>query len=169
MKKLTALVLLLSLASCTTLTTLEKHKIAELEAQGVRVPHEEMKNPGVAGGLNVLPGFGNFYLAIGTNESEQWAYGFINLLLWPISIVWGLPEAAIDADNINKRNTVYYYTYGVGKDTLRNNAVSAPPQPAPAMPVSATTTPINMAPAVTPAPMPAISPSPAPQPSPAQQ
>ncbi len=160
--------MLLSLSSCTTLTTLEKHKIAELEAQGVKVPHEELKSPGVAGSLNVLPGFGNFYLAIGTNESEQWAYGFINLLMWPISIAWGSPEAAIDADNINKRNTVYYYTYGAGKDTLRNNAVSAPP-PAPVAPVSVTTTPINTAPADAPAPIPAVAPSPASQPMPAQQ
>jgi len=122
------------LASCTSLSTLEKTKLAELEAKGIRVPHEEVKNPGAAGALNFLPGFGNFYLAIGTNESEHWAYGFLNLLFWPISIVWSVPEAAIDATTINKRNTVYYYSYGPGVQELQR--ASAPQAPAPVVPAS---------------------------------
>ena len=67
-----------------------------------------------------MPGFGNFYLAIGTNEGDQWLYGTLNLLLWPVSVVWGIPEAAIDAGNINKRNTAYYYTYGAGAKELKD-------------------------------------------------
>lgn len=116
MLKKTLVLFLISvfLVSCTSLSSLERHKIAELESKGIRVPHEEVKNPGAAGALNILPGFGNFYLAVGTNESDQWLFGFLNLLLWPISIVWGVPEAAIDASTINKRNSVYYYTYGPG-------------------------------------------------------
>ena len=57
------------------------------------------KDPVLAGVLNILPGFGNFYLAYGTQQSGQWGIGLFNLLLWPISPIWGIPEAAIDAGN----------------------------------------------------------------------
>ncbi len=130
--------MMISLFSCTTLNTMEKSKIAELESKGIKVPHEELKSPGAAGALNILPGFGNFYLAIGTDESEHWLYGFLNLLLWPASVVWGIPEAAIDAQNINKRNTVYYYTFGAGSKDIGNiPAVSMPSvSPAPSVPTT---------------------------------
>ena len=39
------------------------------------------------------------------------AAGALNLLTWPLSVIWSAPEAAIDADNINKREKLYYYTY----------------------------------------------------------
>ncbi|MBI5644414.1 MAG: hypothetical protein HY954_13195 [Deltaproteobacteria bacterium] len=132
MKKIALVCLSFAMISCTTLTSTEKHRIAELESQGVRVPHEEIKSPGLAGALNILPGVGNFYLAIGTNESEHWLYGFLNLLAWPTSIAWGVPEAAIDASTINKRETVYFYTYGPGKEALNKKAtVSSVPVSAP--------------------------------------
>ncbi|MDX9788912.1 MAG: hypothetical protein RBT11_19205 [Desulfobacterales bacterium] len=72
-----------------------------------------VKHPAAAGVLNILPGFGNFYLASGTDESSQWLYGFLNLLSWPVSVVWGIPEAAIDANTINKKETVNYYTFDI--------------------------------------------------------
>lgn len=84
----------------------------------MRVPHETVKQPALAGALNILPGFGNFYLAVGTEEQEHWLYGFLNLLTWPLSIVWAVPEAAIDASAINERETIYYYTFGPGKDQV---------------------------------------------------
>jgi len=83
----------------------------ELESYGISPTQEKVKHPGVAGALNVLPGFGNFYLAAGTEESEQWLYGFVNLFVWPWSVIWGVPEGVIDAININKRETNYYYTF----------------------------------------------------------
>lgn len=124
-KKIALVCLSFAMVSCTTLTSTEKHRIAELESQGVMVPHEEIKNPGLAGALNVLPGVGNFYLAVGTNESEHWLYGFLNLLAWPTSIAWGVPEAIIDASTINKRETVFYYSYGPGKDQLNKKATAS--------------------------------------------
>ena len=33
------------------------------------------------------------------------------MLTWPISILWGVPEGAIDANKINERELVYYYIY----------------------------------------------------------
>ena len=119
MKKTLLLILLaLSLSACTTLHPFEKSKLAEIEYKGIIVPHERVKTPFTAGALNILPGFGNFYLAWGTSETEQWLYGFTNLLLWPYSIAWGVPEAYIDAGTINKRNTIYYYTFGPGAREL---------------------------------------------------
>lgn len=114
-KKIVSLIILciviIHSAGCTTLSLTEKHRLNELKVCGIPEDEQSVKHPGLAGALNILPGFGNFYLAIGTNESDHWVYGFLNLLTWPISIIWGVPEAAIDANNINKRYTVYYYTY----------------------------------------------------------
>ena len=103
-------VMLSSATACTTLSHSEETQLRELKSYGIRQT-EETKSPGLAGALNVLPGFGNFYLAAGTDESSHWLYGFLNLLTWPVSVLWGIPEAAIDAGNINKREMVYYYTY----------------------------------------------------------
>ncbi|MEG2414368.1 MAG: hypothetical protein RSB74_00395, partial [Kiritimatiellia bacterium] len=58
------------------------------------------------------PGIGNFYLASGEGgESKQALYGIFNFISWPISWFWAIPEAAIDADNINQREMIYYYFY----------------------------------------------------------
>lgn len=98
-----------------------------LKAQGVTVdkPIGNYEKPASVGGaalLNILPGGGNFYLAAGNGaDSSHWLYGFLNLLMWPISVVWGIPEAAIDADTINKREMLYYYTYDkYGKEELKS-------------------------------------------------
>jgi hypothetical protein len=100
----------LACTACTTLSRSEESELRELQSYGLR-PSEETKSPALAGTLNVLPGFGNFYLAIGTDESSHWLYGFLNLLVWPASVLWGVPEAVIDANNINKKEMVDYYTF----------------------------------------------------------
>lgn len=111
------LICMVVLSGCTTLTRHEQNQLRELQAQGVTVDrpvgtYEKPASAVAAGALNLLPGFGNFYLGIGNAaESSHVLYGVINLLLWPTSILWGVPEAVIDADNINKREMLYYYTY----------------------------------------------------------
>ena len=82
---------------------------------------ERPASPAGAGALNLLPGFGNFYLASGNGgDGGHYLYGFLNLLTWPISVVWGIPEAAIDAETINERELVYYYTFDEsGKEALK--------------------------------------------------
>ena len=98
-------------ASCVSISRSDEQTLRELNSYGIRSTEIQKKNPGAAGALNILPGFGNFYLAYDTDESSQWAFGFLNLLVWPLSIIWSVPEAAIDATTINKKETVYYYTY----------------------------------------------------------
>ena len=41
----------------------------------------------------------------------QFIYGAFNIFMWPWSVVWGVPEAAIDATTINKRELIYHYKY----------------------------------------------------------
>ncbi|MDD3669277.1 MAG: hypothetical protein PHX68_03270 [Alphaproteobacteria bacterium] len=118
MQKYIALTALaLGLSACTTLTRQEEVGLQQLKRQGVTIDKpvgswEKPANPLTAGLLNLLPGIGNFYLAAGNaGESPHYIYGFANLLLWPYSILWGIPEAAVDAQAINKRDLLYYYQY----------------------------------------------------------
>ena len=106
--------------------------LSELRSYGISDTEIRRKSPPTAAALNLLPGGGNFYLAVGTTESDQWVYGFLNLLTWPISIIWGIPEAAIDANTINKKETIYYYTYDrIGKKEFEKIKRDLEPAPAP--------------------------------------
>lgn len=117
MKKFLLLFLVMFMCGCTHLTAAERQQKMELKARGITVDHprdnwEKPANGGAAGALNLLPGFGNFYLAAGNGgDSSHWLYGTLNLLCWPISILWGVPEAAIDANVINERELIYHYYY----------------------------------------------------------
>ncbi|MDR0423420.1 MAG: hypothetical protein LBH46_02410 [Rickettsiales bacterium] len=74
---------------------------------------EKPKSPAVAGVLNLLPGIGNFYLC--GYESDHCLYGALNLLSWPLSIAWAVPDGAISAININKRDLLYFYEHETNK------------------------------------------------------
>jgi hypothetical protein len=118
--KLLCLVMLMA-TSCTHLTNQEKNQWRELQNLGVRDNEDPVASPGAAGALNILPGFGNFYLASGNGgDSSHWIYGALNLVTWPFSIIWGVPEAAIDASTINKRELIYHYHFdSSGKEQLK--------------------------------------------------
>lgn len=127
MQKTLLLAASLLLASCTSLTHQERNTLRSLQAQGITVDKpvgnwEAPASPAGAGALNLLPGFGNFYLASGNaGDSGQYLYGFLNLLTWPVSVLWGIPEAAIDAGTINERELIYFYTFDEsGKIALQN-------------------------------------------------
>lgn len=118
------------LCACTSLTRQEEIQLQHLKAQGVTVDkpvgnYEKPASVAGAAALNILPGFGNFYLGSGNAaEPAHWLYGLLNLLTWPISIVWAIPEAGIDANSINKREMLYYYTYDkYGKKELEEAGV----------------------------------------------
>ncbi len=131
MRKLYLLLLAAILTACTTLTKQEQDTLHILQANGITVDKpignfERPANPAGAAALNLLPGGGDFYLASGNaGDSSYWLYGFLNLLTWPISIIWGVPEAAIDAGTINKRELVYYYQFNpMGKKELAKANIS---------------------------------------------
>ena len=127
MKKIVLFSLLIFyLSACTSLSYSERTTLRSLESKGISVdkPKGNWKrpaNPAGAAMLNLLPGIGNFYLASGNGgDSSHYLYGFGNLVTWPISILWGIPEAAIDAETINQRELVYFYIYDEeGIETLR--------------------------------------------------
>lgn len=104
-------ILFVSFINCTSMRQADRDILYQLKECGISDTEQAIKSPGLAGILNILPGAGNFYLAVGSEETSQWALGFLNLLLWPISIIWGVPEAVIDANIINKRETIYYYRF----------------------------------------------------------
>lgn len=131
MKKLIILTSAIFLFSaCTSLTHQERNTLYSLKAHGITVDKpagnwEAPASAGAAGILNLLPGFGNFYLAMGNGgDSNQYLYGFLNLLTWPISVVWGIPEAGIDANAINQRELIYFYTFeAAGKSALQKRGL----------------------------------------------
>lgn len=114
MKKILFLSVLF-LSGCVSLSYYEKDVLQDLSRNGISADvsaegWEKLAYPVLAGILNILPGFGNFYLGFGdAAEPIQSAYGGINLLFWPLSVVWSVPQAYIDAKNINKRNLVEFY------------------------------------------------------------
>ena len=116
-KTLLMLTALTLMSGCTTLTRQEQMQLQQLKSQGITLdrPVGNFETPNsalMAGLLNILPGVGNFYLAFGNGSDTTHAlYGFGNLLMWPLSVVWAVPEGAIDAINLNKRELIYYYKY----------------------------------------------------------
>ena len=60
--------LLLPVVGCTNLSRSDQSTLRELEAYGIRSNEVRVKHPALAGALNLLPGCGNFYLAVGTDE-----------------------------------------------------------------------------------------------------
>ncbi len=56
------------------------------------------KSPGAAAGLGLLPGGGSFY-------GRSYGYGVLNLLLWPISILWDPVSGYNAAESINYQAT----------------------------------------------------------------
>ncbi|QDU71842.1 hypothetical protein [Mucisphaera calidilacus] len=103
------------LTGCTSLSSLERETLMKVVADGYEEDAVKRKDQTTAAVLNILPGVGNFYLAPGDNNEHIWV-GVANLLLWPISITWGIPEAAIDAKTINKKETAQAYIRGGTKE-----------------------------------------------------
>lgn len=113
MKKSLLVSLLCLISACTTLTGHERLVLRDLKSDGISVENptgmwEKPASPLLAGVLNLLPGFGNFYLGMGNAaDGSQSIYGVVNLLLWPLSPIWGIPQAVIDAKTINERDLVF--------------------------------------------------------------
>lgn len=107
-------IMLCLLSGCVSFTGPEKAELRWLQQQGITVAApqstwEPVASPAAAGALNLLLGFGNFYLAAGNGGViDQYLVGALNLISWPFSVVWGVPQAVIDARTINQRELLWY-------------------------------------------------------------
>lgn len=72
------LALALTTGCATGLNSVQKAELDHYEARGMAV---QEKNPGLGAGLGLLPGGGSFY-------GREYGFGVVNLLLWPLSILW---------------------------------------------------------------------------------
>lgn len=95
-RTMAALTVVVALSGCATpLNTSQKQELRGYQAKGLVV---EEKNPGAAAALGLLPGVGSFYTGnIGP--------GIVNLLFWPLSILWDPVSGYDGANSIN-----YYAT-----------------------------------------------------------
>ncbi|MBU0900462.1 hypothetical protein [Pseudomonas spirodelae] len=77
---------------------LNSHQEAELKYFEARGQAVEEKNPGLGAALGLLPGGGSFY-------GREYGLGVVNLLFWPLSILWD-PVSGHDASqSINYQAT----------------------------------------------------------------
>ncbi|MEG3753252.1 hypothetical protein [Psychromonas arctica] len=95
---LTVILTVLILSGCARgLNSVEKKEYAAFEQDGVLI---EEKNPTVGAVLGILPGFGSFY-------AGEPGLGVINLLFWPVSVLWD-PVSGYDGSmSINYAVTKY--------------------------------------------------------------
>ncbi|MFO7788299.1 MAG: hypothetical protein R6W87_11130 [Halospina sp.] len=100
----------LMLAGCTAspLTTAQQQELNEWQRDGVYV---EEKNPALATGLGLLPGFGSFY-------TGHYGKGVFNFITWPASILWD------PYSGYNGAQTQNYFATRAYVDDQRNDALS---------------------------------------------
>lgn len=79
----------------TKITSIQKNELESYKAKGQYV---ETKSTGTATALGLLPGGGSFY-------TENYGLGVINLLLWPLSILWDPISGHDGAEMINYHAT----------------------------------------------------------------
>jgi hypothetical protein len=90
-----SILFLLISTGCSSLNSAQKHELAEWESDNLKV---ESKSEGLAAGLNVLPGIGDFY-------NGNVGLGIANLLAWPFSILWAPVGGATGAAEVNYYST----------------------------------------------------------------
>ncbi len=112
---------LIGCSGCITLSHQEMEFLSTLEACGISTTDQAIRHPATAGALSMLPGAGNFYLAANTWANWQWLAGAANILFWPLSPVWAVPQTITDAHSINMRETAHYYRFNPhGRQHLEN-------------------------------------------------
>lgn len=95
MKKMVSILLLATMVSCTSLNSQQKSELKEWQANDLEV---QEKSPGTAAALNVLPGIGDFY-------NGNVGLGVLNLLSWPLSVLWAPVGGSSGADEVNYYST----------------------------------------------------------------
>ena len=94
--KVHRLVLALGLAAACTgcasgLNSQQKAELRHYEANGLAA---QEKSPGTGAALGLLPGGGSFY-------GREYGLGVVNLLFWPLSILWDPVSGHDAAESIN--------------------------------------------------------------------
>ena len=82
------------------ITSIQKSELESFRSKGEYV---EVKSTATATGLGLLPGGGSFY-------TENYGLGVVNLLLWPISVLW---------DPINGHNGAEMINYHATKQNMK--------------------------------------------------
>lgn len=106
---LATLVFSLCTGCATGLTSAQKTELAQYEARGLAVTE---KNPGTGAALGVLPGGGSFY-------GREYGFGVVNLLFWPLSILWD-PVSGYEASR-----AINYQATKVHVDRLKEKEIQA--------------------------------------------
>jgi hypothetical protein len=75
----------------TPLNSGQKQELQAYQAKGLAI---EEKNPSTAAALGLLPGGGSFY-------TRNIGLGVVNLLMWPLSILWDPVSGHDGAESIN--------------------------------------------------------------------
>lgn len=95
-RNLTAAALIMLATGCATgLNSAQESELASYRAKNLAV---EEKSPGLAAGLGLLPGGGSFY-------GRAYGFGVVNLLFWPLSILWDPVSGHDAAEFINYQAT----------------------------------------------------------------
>ncbi|MDR1233399.1 MAG: gas vesicle protein GvpG [Puniceicoccales bacterium] len=91
-KAIIGLMSLIFLSACASApNSMQKRELEVYKQQGLMV---EEKNPTIGVMLGFLPGGGSFYV-------REYGLGVIDLLFWPLSILWDPISGANGADSIN--------------------------------------------------------------------
>lgn len=93
-----SIAMILVSTSCSSLNSSQKRELADWDLKDLKV---EEKSEGLAAGLNVLPGVGDFY-------NGNIGLGVVNLLFWPVSILWAPVGGASGAAEVNYYSTKNY-------------------------------------------------------------
>lgn len=95
-RNLVAATLIALTAGCASgLNSVQEAELARYRANNLAV---QEKSPGLAAGLGVLPGGGSFY-------GRSYGFGVVNLLFWPLSILWDPVSGYDAAESINYQAT----------------------------------------------------------------
>ncbi|MDZ5739163.1 hypothetical protein [Pseudomonas asiatica] len=95
-RNLTAAALIALTTGCATgLNSAQESELASYRARNLAV---EEKSPGLAAGLGLLPGGGSLY-------GRAYGFGVVNLLFWPLSILWDPVSGHDAAEMINYQAT----------------------------------------------------------------
>jgi len=90
--------ILASTGCASGLNSYQKNELRHYEASGLMV---EEKNPALGTALGLLPGGGSFY-------GREYGLGVVNLLFWPLSILWDPVSGHSAAETINYHATKHH-------------------------------------------------------------